>query len=261
MDSYVQITVPYLDPALPYKRRQEICRHSYGFTCTCQSCILSERWDKSDGIRPPPEDASERAILDASLYHFAFQLPESNLLLSALSFPHRPAWSTSQRLSSLPRLLLPVLHESYLPSLSSAFRTAAHDGPIEEALRTGRALLALYMVIYPPMYPQAGRDHFLFNSTIFFFLLILDSFPFTVHLLFTALHCLELCKVSWNATVQLPAEEVAAVAEILKVDAKHYLTMAKKALSLCGYFDEYYGGDEEGPRAEMEVLERLLTEG
>jgi SET and MYND domain-containing protein len=165
---FLQVTVPYLDAALPYKRRQEICRYSYGFTCTCQSCSLSEQWDKAYEINTPPEDASARAQLDSMLYHFVLQnssrsqaTPTPATPLSSLSFPYRLSWPTNQLFPHLPQALLPILHETYLPTLSSAFRTAAHDGPVEEALRTGRTLLAFYEVAYPPMYPQTGTHELL----------------------------------------------------------------------------------------------------
>lgn len=75
--------------------------------------------------------------------------------------PGLPATQTLARtddtLNLLPIETLPlVLSEQYLPNLAEEFSSASHDGPFDAALRRGRVLLALYVVIYPQNYPQIG---------------------------------------------------------------------------------------------------------
>lgn len=57
---------------------------------------------------------------------------------------------------SLPTELHVVLHEDFLPTLSETFVDAAHDGNYETAVRSGFILFALYVVLYPPGFPQIG---------------------------------------------------------------------------------------------------------
>ena len=45
----------------------------------------------------------------------------------------------------------------YISSLVKRFEDASHDGPASTALETGRGILAIYALIYPPNYPLAGR--------------------------------------------------------------------------------------------------------
>lgn len=77
-----------------------------------------------------------------------------------------------------------------------------------------------------------------------------------------ALHCLELCKVVWNTTIQLPPDESdnSIIVSALKAEAEHYLGLSKRALSLSGYFGDPDELSDEGPSVEIEVLERLLNE-
>lgn len=63
---------------------------------------------------------------------------------------------TSQ-LNTLPVGLRCVLREDYLGGLSEEFSRASHEGDYTVALDTGLTLLALYVVIYPPNYPQIGK--------------------------------------------------------------------------------------------------------
>ncbi len=57
----------------------------------------------------------------------------------------------------LPKELYPIFHESYLPSLSEQFSKTSHEGPYADAVETGLTLLAFYVVVYPPNYPQIGE--------------------------------------------------------------------------------------------------------
>lgn len=60
-------------------------------------------------------------------------------------------------LDSLPKLLLPVLQEDYITSLSEIFSRTSHEGDYPQANATGMMLLTLYLLIYPKNYPQIGE--------------------------------------------------------------------------------------------------------
>ena len=79
------------------------------------------------------------------------------LLLLKFALPELDIhWPEKQLLFLLPKELLAVLHENFLPSLSSKFSNSAHDGPFEVAFHSGLSLLALYLIMYPKNYPQIG---------------------------------------------------------------------------------------------------------
>ena len=79
-------------------------------------------------------------------------------LLVKLVFPDTELkWPPRPVMFDLPPELYIVLSEDFLPSLSKKFTDAAHDGPLTVALRGGLLLLALYLVIYPPRFPQIGE--------------------------------------------------------------------------------------------------------
>ena len=65
--------------------------------------------------------------------------------------------TTSGAFERLPHAIYPALHETYLPALSEAFSRTAHEGPYGDAVDTGLTLLALYVTVYPPNYPQIGE--------------------------------------------------------------------------------------------------------
>ncbi|KAH8114566.1 SET domain-containing protein [Phellopilus nigrolimitatus] len=187
-----EVTIPYFDPALPFHRRQEICRSSYNFECTCANCTYCKTIESI----PSTHGFIQRADVGSLLLKFAF--PDMHPTLSTRS------------LSSLPEQLFVVLDESFLPSLSKTFSDAAHDGPYELALRSGMELLALYLILYPCSYPQTG------------------------------LHCLEMAKTAWNASVQ-------------KEETK-LLVIATDSLSVLGQ----EGDAEDGPLLEAATLNELL---
>jgi hypothetical protein len=64
---------------------------------------------------------------------------------------------------TIPDGLHPVLHESFIASVSEKFSRTSHDGPYAVALEAGVSLLALYVLIYQPNYPQIGEFIYLFN--------------------------------------------------------------------------------------------------
>ncbi|KAJ6613275.1 hypothetical protein B0H10DRAFT_241912 [Mycena sp. CBHHK59/15] len=132
-----EICLPYLDPAL-VQPRQQIFDLTYGFKCSCHSCLFFE---KMGAIPGPPSDAAERDNLARKLIQFIATTPCDALTLQSAQFP--PA-------------LLSVFHESFISSLAETFRNASHDGSYALALDSGDVLLALYRLIYPPNYPQIG---------------------------------------------------------------------------------------------------------
>ncbi|CCL99706.1 uncharacterized protein FIBRA_01728 [Fibroporia radiculosa] len=138
-----EITIPYLDPALPLHTRQEALRLNYGFTCTCPLCSWAGHLDPAP---PPARGSAELAIL------------ESQLCALSLGDADRAAKLPMERdfFRRLPETLVVFLHETYLPSISEVFSKASHEGEYEQALSVGRTLLALYALLYPSNYPQIG---------------------------------------------------------------------------------------------------------
>lgn len=67
-------------------------------------------------------------------------------------------------LSTIPPELQDILQESFLEKICEKFRNASHDGPFEVAQETGLAVLAFYVLIYPPNYPQIGTLSFFSNA-------------------------------------------------------------------------------------------------
>lgn len=59
-------------------------------------------------------------------------------------------------LETVPFTVLDILREACLTSLCESFSTFSHDGPYDSALEVGLKVLAFYVVIYPPNYPQIG---------------------------------------------------------------------------------------------------------
>ena len=156
-----QITIPYLDPALPYQTRQDALRANYGFICGCRLCTFQASIEPVPA--PPrrttsPENASASsrtpdtdpalARLDATLRTFSFG-----------DMSHEPVrvLTAPCAFERLPSTLHQVLHESYLPALSEAFSKTAHEGPYGDAVDTGLTLLAFYVAVYPSNYPQIGE--------------------------------------------------------------------------------------------------------
>lgn len=137
-----QICIPYVDPAL-LETRQQMFQFTYGFTCTCLSCTAFKLLDASW----PVPDRKELEYLGTSLRDFVFpdQYPDATRL------PSSPV-----NLETIPSEILRIFRESCLTSLCESFSTFSHDGPFESALEVGLIILAFYVVIYPPNYPQIG---------------------------------------------------------------------------------------------------------
>ncbi|KZT09128.1 SET domain-containing protein [Laetiporus sulphureus 93-53] len=138
-----EITLPYLDPALPSNVRQEALRSNYGFACKCDLCSVT---NVASPIVPPPRGSEELENMEIALHIFIFGTPGGTI--------HIPRGTNYYR--TMPDTLTPLLHESYLPAISEIFSRASHEGQYEEALHVGPPLLALYFLKYPLNYPQIG---------------------------------------------------------------------------------------------------------
>ncbi|KAJ7935654.1 hypothetical protein B0H13DRAFT_1949076 [Mycena leptocephala] len=215
-----EICLPYLDPAL-LQSRQQIFQLTYGFECRCLSCIFFE---KAGPIPSPPTEPSDRDALAIKLMQFMKSTPYDGLTLTTGS-------------PSFPSDLLAIFHESFIAYVAETFRNASHDGEYATALDSGKTLLALYRLIYPPNYPQIGAS--LFPS------------PFEISYGGQGMHLLELAKTYWNSIVSGNMDTTAE--SIVKRECWTYLNEAKDILQILGA-----EGDEDGPLVEISTLETLL---
>jgi hypothetical protein len=142
-DGDSEICIPYLDPALS-ETRSKIFQISYGFKCACRSCTFI---NSILPLPPVPTEESDRTRLAGELRQFA------GIHSGITSLP-------TTQLEKLPAGLRCVLREGYISSLSEEFSKASHEGDYTVALDAGLTLLALYVVIYPPNYPQIGKLYF-----------------------------------------------------------------------------------------------------
>ena len=140
----VQITIPYLDPALPYQTRREALRVNYDFECRCRLCIYQRDVEPVERPPEPGTDGSRR--MEAALRTFALGFDGETVQI-----PKVPGL-----FEETPPQLRPVFHESYLPALAELFSKTSHEGPFSDAIEAGLTLLALYVLVYPPNYPQTG---------------------------------------------------------------------------------------------------------
>ncbi|KAJ6584993.1 hypothetical protein B0H19DRAFT_405427 [Mycena capillaripes] len=200
-----EICLPYLDPAL-LQSRQQIFQMTYGFECRCPSCVFLERIGP---IPTPPTSPDERDALALKLAQFMNTTPHDGLTLTS-SAP-------------FPSDLVAVFHESFITYVAETFRNASHDGVYAVALTSGKTLLALYRLIYPPNYPQIG------------------------------MHLLELAKTYWNSIVSENIDM--AVERTVKQECWTYVNEARDILGILGP-----EGDEDGPLTEIETLDGLLQD-
>ncbi|KZP33583.1 hypothetical protein FIBSPDRAFT_720739 [Athelia psychrophila] len=200
-----EICMPYLDPAL-YQTRQQIFNLTYGFTCTCRSCAFALN---VGSIPEPPKDGTTRRKLEESLRDFVF--PTLQAQPFSLKLP-------AARFETVPDALLPVLHESFLGSLTEIFSAASHDGPYSQALDVGATILAVYSVLYPPNYPQIG------------------------------VHMAEMSKTAWNAIIK--GDNIDGLEEKLR----EYIRCSLGVLHVMGV----EGDREGGPLEDIRVIQGLL---
>ena len=62
------------------------------------------------------------------------------------------------QIEKIPLALRCVLREDYMTKLSEEFSRTSNEGDYAPALSTGLTLLALYLIVYPPNYPQIGKS-------------------------------------------------------------------------------------------------------
>lgn len=117
---------------------------SYGFKCQCAFCQVQENMLPESFSSPhKPEEIPE---LEGKLQEFVFGLATDQ----TFTLPEKPLYET------LPSELHSVMQDTLLTSLSEIFSDASNDGPYDLAFRTGKSIFAIYLCIYPPLYPQIG---------------------------------------------------------------------------------------------------------
>ncbi|KAH9850123.1 SET domain-containing protein [Lenzites betulinus] len=191
-----EITIPYLDPALPYRIRREALEANYGFTCECSLCRFQR---KIDPVSSPPERGGEgdtEALQELDLALRTFTLGANT---QPLNIPVVPGM-----FETTPPPLYPVFHESYLPALSEVFSKTSHEGSYADAVESGLTLLALYALVYPPNYPQIG------------------------------MHALELSKTLWNLICTAGSDIPAKEEEVLEAQTRRFLDIAASVLESFG---------------------------
>ena len=130
-----------MDPALS-ETRGRVLQLSYGFKCGCPSCKFMDSILPLPGI---PTQEKDLADLASQLRDFA----GVHTGISSLPTP---------QIQEIPPILHCVLREDYMTRLSEEFSRASHEGDYAPALSTGLTLLALYLIVYPPNYPQIGKS-------------------------------------------------------------------------------------------------------
>lgn len=142
----LQITLPYLDPAMSLPKRKAKLQATYGFDCRCFLCEFQGRGTPSVASSGPSREA-----LMEELRAFGDRLP--------LTF--------TQDYSHLPSSLLGAFDESLLSSVTESFSRLSHEGPFLDAIQYGEILRGLYRVIYPPLYPLIGKKYYPLTCLVF----------------------------------------------------------------------------------------------
>ena len=70
----------------------------------------------------------------------------------------RPIQIDAGTITTLPVHLQLRKRGAYISDLIKRFEDACHDGPASTALETGRGIVSIYTLIYPPGYPLTGRS-------------------------------------------------------------------------------------------------------
>ncbi|KAG6820728.1 hypothetical protein H0H93_012781 [Arthromyces matolae] len=195
-----EICIPYLDPAM-LQTRQQIFRYTYGFKCSCPSCVELEGFD----VISPPSNSDELGGVASLLKAFV------GLDKPFVTLPTKPG-------GTIPSNLHCIFHEAYLSQLSESFSKASHGSQYDTAVEAGVTLLAAYILIYPPNYPQIG------------------------------VHLLELAKTAWNKFVSSEIQDPEG-AFGAKQQARMFLNAGHQILRIYG--EE---GDKEGPLSEAATL-------
>lgn len=176
-----EITIPYLDPALPFSDRQQTLQISYGFNCSCPLCHLGASLEET----LPAPDNDQLTKLKDPLYEFTGCLLNQQPSLSA----------SLQNYADIPKSLLPFLHPSVLLKMSESFSQAAHGDSMSAALDVGHTLLAVYFLIYPPNYPQIGMHALEMAKTAWNAVVTNDTAPTTKYLARAQWYLLIACEI------------------------------------------------------------------
>ncbi|KAG8753301.1 hypothetical protein FRC14_006181 [Serendipita sp. 396] len=134
-----EITIPYLDPALPLIERRNRLQQAYGFICDCPRCMIEGR------MAHPSDPVPNESLLQEELISYA--LPQLRI---------HDLRTTLELLKSLPRHLWSIRNPDFIKHLTETFENQSHDGPYEDAWRSGKALLALCLILYPRYHPLTG---------------------------------------------------------------------------------------------------------
>ncbi|KAA1469842.1 SET domain-containing protein [Dentipellis sp. KUC8613] len=206
-----EVSIPYLDPALPLADRQRDLQMSYGFSCRCALCAFQKQISIPDG------SVNSESLIKATRHLHEY---------TGCDLAHMPAMLEKLRdYNDIPEDLWPFFDRSVIPALSEPFSQASHDGSYDVALRTGQTLLAVYLLVYPPNFPQTG------------------------------LHALELAKTTWNACVSQDISEDETARRRLLENLRWYLAVARDILGVLGP-----EGDEGGPWEEIGLLNSLVDD-
>ncbi|OBZ71242.1 Histone-lysine N-methyltransferase ASHR1 [Grifola frondosa] len=222
-----EVTIPYLDPALPYETRQEALRMNYGFTCTCSLCTFSQRLGHVP--RPPSRDSEELTSMEAELRRFVFGTTDGITRIR----------TESELFTDMPVGLHPLLHESYLPGVSELFSKASHEGPYQDALKIGSTLL-----VFPCL-----------TSVVMWKLIRAIAI---VMLAMLGMHALEMAKTAWNLIVS--EDERGNESVTVAPNRRETIQQAKSHLDIASQILRNFGaeGDEDGPLEEIRLLQPLL---
>ncbi|KAG8932549.1 hypothetical protein FRC02_000926 [Tulasnella sp. 418] len=156
-----EITVSYLDPATPFRRRRQQLQDLYMFKCCCERCQIEEAMAVASGTF----DDQNVDDLEARLLRATFPVKEERPTLSYNIRIPRHSFSLNQ----LPGELVPLFDGHFLSDLSSRFSWSCSEEKSSRPVLLGLSLLALYFWIYPRNYPLIG------------------------------LHILEIAKIAWNS--------------------------------------------------------------
>lgn len=153
------MTIPYLDPALPFLERQLSLEQNYNFRCTCPACSFeSQLATKPTYSGDEPSETAIISLRDSLLEH-------TSLILTLPAHEVAESLNVLRDMHAIPEMLYPLFHQSVIPKLSEEFSKASHEGMVGRAMEVGHVLLAVYVLVYPPGYPQIGMSSFAISDS------------------------------------------------------------------------------------------------
>lgn len=138
-----KICISYTDPASPGMKRREALQHAYGFNCRCPRCAS----EPPSHAPAPLGDLSEK-----DLQHQIGLIVEAGLRNAGSELE-----SLRDAMEDL-RHYLDVALLGWLPGWTEEFSKYSHEGPFDQALRLGNAVLGVYLLIYPGLHPLLGES-------------------------------------------------------------------------------------------------------